>query len=440
MVNFYKPSAKKNNLNQTFTIDIERLDINGDGVARLNKKPVFVSGALPGEQATVKVIEEKSKYLRAKVIKLTNLSSQRAQPECKHFYQCGGCDLQHMQTQAQLSYKQNKVAELLRRNAELIDLPWCEPLTSPSLGYRRKARIGVQYNKHAQAIVGFRQKNSNTLTAIKSCPILTSTFSQEFSEFTAVINALSAKKAISHIEVIAADQPRVIFRHIRDLAKADVQLLTDFTQDKDYQLVLQNEDSIVDLNKQATQALTYQAAGCKFSFSETDFVQVNANLNQLMIEQACQWLELSAEDNVLDLFCGLGNFSLPIALQVNSVIGVEGVDAMVERATTNSGINALTNTKFYQADLNAEQSDWPWFNENINKVLLDPARAGALNAVKNIVELNIKTILYISCDPATMARDAKVLIDNGYRLEKLGLMDMFAQTRHVETMALFTRK
>ncbi|MDG1732697.1 MAG: 23S rRNA (uracil(1939)-C(5))-methyltransferase RlmD [Thalassotalea sp.] len=440
MANFYKPSTKKNNLNQTFTIDIERLDINGDGVAKFNNKPVFVSGALPNERVEVKVIEEKSKYLRAKIIKLSSLSPQRVQPECKHFYQCGGCDLQHMQIDAQLSYKQNKVAELFRRNAQLVDLPWQAPLISSAIGYRRKARIGVQYNKHAQAIVGFRQKSSNTLTPIKSCPILTDTFNEEFPEFTRLINLLPTKKAISHIEVIAADKPRAIFRHTSKLTKKDRQILTDFAKTKTYELVLQNEQSIVDLDNEPTEALTYQLDDCKFTFSETDFVQVNANLNQQMITQACQWLELSAVDNILDLFCGLGNFSLPIAKQVNAVIGVEGIDAMVERAGLNSQINDLHNTQFFQADLNAEQAQWPWFNSSVNKVLLDPARAGALNAVKNIVELNIKTVLYISCDPATMARDAKVLIDVGYTLDKLGLMDMFAQTRHVETMALFTRK
>lgn len=192
------------------------------------------------------------------------------------------------------------------------------------------------------------------------------------------------------------------------------------------------------LDGSASDLLSYQVADCTLTFSASDFVQVNAKLNEKMVRQACDWLDLTAADNVLDLFCGLGNFSLPIAKQVNSVIGVEGVDTMVQRATDNSMLNQLTNCKFYQADLNAEQANWPWLDNRINKVLLDPARAGALNAVKNISEQKIKTILYVSCDPATMARDAQELLNKGYKLERIALMDMFAQTRHVETMALFT--
>ncbi|MEW6998345.1 23S rRNA (uracil(1939)-C(5))-methyltransferase RlmD [Colwelliaceae bacterium BS250] len=438
MVNFYKPTTKKNNLQQVFTIDIQRLDINGDGVSRVQKKPVFVSGALVNETVEVKVIEEKSKYLRAKVLNIVTASEQRAKPKCKHFYQCGGCDLQHSSISGQLEYKKHKVEELFRRNANINDLPWQESLTTSEWHYRRKARIGVQYNKLGEAIVGFRQKNSNVLTKISSCSVLDSTFSDEFVAFTEVINSLSAVKAISHIEVIAADNPQVIFRHTRPLNKKDVQLLTEFIATKNYQLLLQDDQQVRCLDGSASDLLSYQVADCTLKFSSNDFVQINAKLNEKMVHQACQWLDLKTDDNVLDLFCGLGNFSLPIAKQVNSVVGVEGVDTMVQRANDNSAINQLVNCQFYQADLNAEQANWPWLDNSINKVLLDPARAGALNAVKNISEQKIKTILYVSCDPATMARDAEVLLSKGYKLDKIALLDMFAQTRHVETMALFT--
>ncbi len=437
MVNFFKPAAKKNNLHQTVTIDIQRLDINGDGVSRLNKKPLFVNGALPDETVAVKIIEEKSKYLRAKVLNVITPSSQRVTPQCKHFYQCGGCDLQHLSEAGQLQFKQAKVAELFARNANLTELPWTDTLATDPWYYRRKARIGVQYNKLNEAIVGFRRKNSNVLTQVSHCVILAEQFAQEFTAFTNIINSLKTKKAISHIEVIAADIATVIFRHIRPLTKHDTQLLENFCKNKTYQLVLQDESSVRLLNGEPSPLLSYQIAGCNIQFSETDFVQINAKLNEQMVEQACQWLQLEKTDNVLDLFCGLGNFSLPIAKQVNSVVGVEGIDSMVARATNNSLHNNLNNSQFFQADLNSEDTSWPWFNNDINKIILDPARAGALQVVTKIIEFNVPTVLYISCDPATMSRDAKVLIDHGYKLEKLALMDMFAQTRHVETMALF---
>ncbi|KGJ97710.1 23S rRNA (uracil(1939)-C(5))-methyltransferase RlmD [Thalassotalea sp. ND16A] len=447
MVNFYKPKAANKYLNQQVKIEIKSLDINGDGVGKIGKKPVFVDSALPGETVEAKIIQEKSKYLRGKTKNVLISASNRVQPRCKHFYQCGGCDLQHLAYQGQLDFKQQKVSDLFRRNSDITSLPWQTSLISDKWHYRRKARIGVQYNKHNQAIVGFRQKSSNVLTQIKSCPVLPQLFSDEFNDFTQLINSLDAKAAISHIEVIDAESALVIFRQVRKLTEHDRQKFIEFNQQKPYQIALQTDDATELLTPQNGRLLSYQVNDCQLNFAITDFVQVNAKLNTAMVNQAMQWLELDGDDVVLDLFCGLGNFSLPLAKQVNSVIGVEGVQDMVDRALQNAKHNALTNCQFLQADLNAENDDWSWLKDKmaaqqstISKVLLDPARAGALNAVTNILKLKVASILYISCDPATMTRDAKVLLANGYQLSKIGLMDMFSQTRHVETMALFTRK
>lgn len=443
MVNFYKPKAVKKNINQQLTVEIQSLDMNGDGVARQGKKPIFVELALPGETVDVKVTQEKSKFLRAKTQKILVAASERVTPVCKHFYQCGGCDLQHLGYEAQLEFKKQKISELFRRNSNLEQLPWQTPLHTDIWNYRRKARIGVQYNKLNQAIVGFRQKSSNVLTPIKSCPVLPNVFTGEFSDFASLINSFSSKQAISHIEVISAEVPVVIFRQVRKLGKEDKHKLLEFNQQKPYQIALQTDKGLHYIEPQDNAYLSYRVNDCELQFSTTDFVQVNINLNTDMVNQAMQWLALDKNDNILDLFCGLGNFSLPIAKQVNSVIGVEGVQDMVDRASMNAQANQLSNCQFYQADLNADTNDWPWLDAHIdnkiNKVVLDPARAGAYNAIKNIVELNVKTVLYISCDPATMARDAKILVDNGYTLDKISLMDMFSHTRHVETMALFTR-
>ena len=443
MVNYYKPKAVKKNINQQLTVEINSLDMNGDGVSRQGKKPIFVEFALPGETVEAKVTQEKSKFLRANTKKVLVAANNRVTPLCKHFYQCGGCDLQHLDYDGQLAFKQQKINDLFRRNSNIEQLPWQTALHTDIWHYRRKARIGVQYNKLNKAIVGFRQKSSNVITPIKRCPVLAETFANEFSDFAALINSFSSKQAISHIEVITAEVSVVIFRQVRTLSVEDKQKLLNFNLHKPYQIALQQDDGLHFLEPQSSNYLSYKVSGCELQFTTTDFVQVNINLNAEMVNQAMQWLALDANDNVLDLFCGLGNFSLPIAKQVNSVIGVEGVQDMVERATMNAQTNQLTNCQFYQADLNAEKSDWPWLNSNsentINKIVLDPARAGAYNAVKNIVELEVNTVLYISCDAATMARDAKVLLDNGYTLDKISLMDMFSHTRHVETMALFTR-
>ncbi len=440
MANFFKPQAKKTHLNKTTTIDIQRLDMNGDGVGHWHNKPVFVAGVLPTETVEVKIIEEKAKYFRGKAQKVSKVSALREKPRCAHFYQCGGCDLQHMQEEQQLAFKQQKVADLFRRNAQLESLPWCEPLTSAPWHYRRKARIGVQYNKLNESIIGFRRKNSNTLTDIKQCPILPEIFSSEFAEFKQLIDGFKTKRAISHIEVIDADQPRVIFRELNSLSKTDRQTVQRFSQNKPYQLILQNDQGLKTLSGSAPEMLSYQVNNCQLNFAESDFVQVNEQLNQVMIDQAIDWLSLSPEDRVADLFCGLGNFSLPMAKKVDALIGVEGVEEMVKRAEHNAALNALTNTHFFQADLNAEKAQWPWWDSKTNKVLIDPARAGALNAVKNIADTKVKTLLYISCDPATMSRDAGVLLGAGFTLQKLAIMDMFAQTRHVEAMGLFIRQ
>ena len=455
MATFFKPQAKKNYLDQVFTVDIQRLDINGDGVGKLQNKTMFVSGALPGETVQAKVVEEKSKYLRARALKVKNVSDKRVTPQCKHFSQCGGCDLQHISHAEQVSFKQEKVSELFKRNTNLTDLPWHDPLIGGVWHYRRKARIGVQYNKLSEATVGFRKKGSNVLTPIKNCHLLPEAFSEEFSELTAMINSLSVKKTISHIEVIDAEQPVMIFRHTRPLVKSDIHILQQFSVEKPYQLALQDDQSVYTFDqqglKQPLPLLSYSLSGYQLEFSESDFVQVNADLNQSMVRLAMDWLDLKSTDHVVDLFCGLGNFSLPIAGKVKSLIGVEGVNAMVKRASDNAEANQVSNTQFFQADLNADfnadfnvelasnESEWSWWHKDINKVLLDPARAGAFNAVKKIAATDINLVLYISCDPATMTRDANVLLEQGFSLQKLCIMDMFAQTKHVETMAVFSR-
>ncbi|TKB46172.1 23S rRNA (uracil(1939)-C(5))-methyltransferase RlmD [Thalassotalea mangrovi] len=442
MVKIFKAQKRPSMVGQNLDLDIVGFDINGDGIARSGKKSVFVTGALPGEQVQAKIISEHSKYLRAKAIKVTNPHPQRITPRCKHYYQCGGCDFQHMPRELELEVKQQKIAELFRRNAELDELPWQAPLLSDEWHYRRKARIGVQYNRLNQPLVGFRQKNAKHITEIKSCDVLAPDLSNIFAKLQTLLSELKGHQLIGHVEVFATNAVTLVFRYLGKLSKDNRARFVAFAEQHSYQVLVEDDQQLHDLtevqrNGQKSE-LYYDIDGCRINFTAKDFIQVNAELNAKMAMQAIDWLELTKADNVLDLFSGLGNFSLPIAKRVKQVVGIEGVQTMVDRASDNASANQMDNCQFYQADLNAEQFQWPWPEaRTFNKVILDPARAGAHGVIKPVAELGADKVLYIACDAATMARDCKTLLASGYRLEKIALLDMFAQTRHVETMALF---
>ncbi|WP_371188409.1 23S rRNA (uracil(1939)-C(5))-methyltransferase RlmD [Thalassotalea maritima] len=443
MVKIFQQKKDASLVKQRKRLTIERLDMNGDGVGKLANKPVFVSQSLPGESVEVVITEQKSKYLRAQCKQVIDASSQRVEPKCPHFYQCGGCDLQHMSYQAQVDYKQQKISQLFRRNANLEHLPWQAPLLGNGWHYRRKARIGVQYNKHGEPIVGFRQRGKNVLTPIKVCAVLPDSLQNIFVPLQQLLKQLPAH-AVGHCEVIHANQQVVILRVLISLSSEQLQSIEQFAEQHQLAVWLQTDKETIDLQAQPVPAMSYIIDDKTLQFHHNDFLQVNAVLNNKMVDQAMTWLDIGTDDQILDLFAGFGNFSLPMAARAKAVIGVEGVETMVARATANAQANNLDNCCFFQADLNDENAPWPWLSKfssgRVNKVLLDPARAGAPGAIKRIIELSPDKVLYVSCDAATMARDSAVLLANGYRLIKLSLMDMFAQTRHVESMALFVKR
>ena len=455
MANFFKENTKKQvnkQPKQTSTITIDKLDLNGCGVGRYQKKPVFVTGSLPGETVEIRIIEQKNKYILAKLLNINKASEHRVTAQCQHFSLCGGCDLQHLDYAEQLLFKQNKVTELFSRSgvsSELVDqLPWQEPIQSSQWHYRRKARIGVQFDKNTQAIIGFRQKATNQLAPIKSCPVLVEPASDIFPILKELLAKLIVKKAIGHIEVISADDNEnnltLVVRQIRPINADDRQLWQAYAEKYAWTVrFLENKKEHETTNSQIDTAvgeLSYQLNDdISIHFSNTDFIQVNQQVNLAMVAQALDWLILEPDDQVLDLFCGLGNFSLPIAKKVTKVVGIEGVQAMVDKACANAKSNKIGNCQFYQADLNNQWLASDWAKNNFTKVLLDPARAGAEQAVEQVAQLNIPTILYVSCDPTTLARDSKILLDKGYNIVKIGLIDMFSQTKHVETMVLFHR-
>jgi 23S rRNA (uracil1939-C5)-methyltransferase len=475
MANFFKAVAKPKASNQPLTVSIEKLDINGVGVARWKNKPMFVAGALPNEIVNIKILEQKNKYARAKLLSVENKSNKRVEAECQHFGLCGGCDLQMLNIEDQLAFKQRKVTELYSRsfsaqgiaNAGFQQiLPWQEPIKGEAWYYRRKARIGVQFDKQAQATIGFRQKSTNQLAAIKSCPVLVKPLNLIFPLLKKILPQLAVKSAIGHIEVIQADiidsnffddkqkgeqkdkpkpnQVVLVIRQLKPMNEADKQLWQSYAREHCWHIIIDNGNKQVPLSENQVDnpvELSYTLAdNNKINFASSDFIQINHSVNIAMINQALTWLALSTTDNVLDLFCGLGNFSLALAKQCQSVIGVEGVQVMVDKASKNAQLNNIDNCQFHQADLNDDWLLQSWATkQRFDKVLLDPARAGAEYAVSQIVKLNIPTILYVSCDPATLARDSAILVAKGYTLKKISLMDMFSQTKHVETMVLFTK-
>lgn len=455
MVNFFKASPKTQKLGKQCNIKISRLDFNGCGVGTYQQKSIFIDGTLPGETVVAKIIEQKNKYARGKLLEVLSTSEHRVKAACQHFLSCGGCDLQHLQFKEQLSFKQQKVVELFQRqsitknNAESSvqenpklssqnTLPWHEPIISQAWHYRRKARIGVQYNKSGQPTIGFRQRASNQLVAIKKCPVLVEPFDDLFKPLNELLGKLSGVNPIGHLEVISTTSKTIIVRQLVQMSAQDKALWLAFSEQYHCQIMIDEGKSISALSQ--CESLSYQIDDdINLTFNADDFIQVNHDVNTEMVTQALDWLALEPQDNVLDLFCGLGNFSLPLSKRVSNVIGVEGVDKMVSQARQNALDNNLTNCQFYQADLNSDWQSFSWANETFNKVLIDPARAGAYKAIEQLVKLNIPKLLYVSCDPSTLAKDSALLLSYGYNIEKISLIDMFSQTKHIETMVLFVR-
>tara|TARA_B110000467_G_C18313552_1_gene479857 strand:- start:187 stop:1593 length:1407 start_codon:yes stop_codon:yes gene_type:complete len=467
MANFFQASNNKKTSKALLTIEVTRLDHNGCGVGRLQNKPVFVQGALPGETVEAKIFEQKNKYTRAKLLNIRKPNINRVVPKCQHFGVCGGCDLQMLAFEEQLPFKQQNVSDFFSRSLPSQSLPWQEPIISQPWHYRRKARLGVQFNKNAEATIGFRQKSTNHLTAIKSCSVLVEPLSDVFTHLKTILAKLTVKAAIGHIEVIYADIVNstdhivLVVRQLKALNDHDITLWRQHALQHHWQVMIDDgvkQCSLSDIGstsklsvKEKPDCLSYALAHPKKStdkaaedifihFSSNDFIQINHEVNLAMIQKSISWLEVKHTDNILDLFCGLGNFSLALATLAKKITGVEGVQVMADKAKLNAEKNNIDNCHFYQADLNDDWLELSWAKQDFDKVLLDPARAGAEKAVQQIAKLKIPMILYVSCDPATLARDSAVLVSYGYQLDKISLIDMFSQTKHIETMVLFSLK
>jgi len=426
------PTGKKQRLS------IERLANAGRGIAVIEGRTWFVSGALAGEEVEARVLGAHGKVVEARTERVFTASASRREAPCKLAGKCGGCSVQHLPHDEQLALKQRMLAEQLTRVAGVEPDEWAAPLTGPEFGYRRRARIAVRWDARAKRLdVGFRAAGSQDIVAIDHCLVLVQALQPIMSGLPAMLRQLSNPKALGHVELFSGSANAVLLRHMAPLSAADVKVLQNFCATHHAQLWLQGdgEPQPVDL----TQTLGYRLHqwDLELAYRPGDFVQVNAGVNEAMVAQALEWLAPQADERVLDLFCGLGNFALPLARQVREVVAVEGVTTMVERAAQNAVSNKLHNAAFFQADLSQPLVDATWASQGFAAVLLDPPRDGAFEVVRKLSGLGAKRLVYVSCNPATLARDTVELMKQGYRLKRAGILDMFPQTAHVEAMALF---
>lgn len=437
MAQFY--SAKQRvTTRQRITVTIEELDPFGQGVARHQGKALFVAGALPEERVEIALLEDKRQYARAKAVRLLSQSPARVAPRCPYFNACGGCQQQHVNEALQQSSKAQALSRLLSRAAQrtvAVD----EILAGAPWGYRRRARLGLQWQPKTQQLrMGFRQEASNDLVDIAQCPILAPELEALLLPIKACLSALRAAKRLGHLELVLADNgPVMVLRHLDALHPEDRQKLERFSHEQQLMLFLADGgDTLTPLSEEAP---FYQSHNLKLFFNPQDFIQVNDAVNQQMVAKAIAWLDLHPQDRVLDLFCGMGNFTLPVGKFVLNVVGVEGVAALVRQAEYNADLNNLKNVTFFQHNLEEDVSRQPWAAQGFNKVLLDPARAGAAGVMPHITKLAPERVVYVSCNPTTLARDSQTLLSAGYHLERVAMLDMFPHTRHLESMVLFSK-
>ncbi len=429
---------------KTLTLHIESLSQDARGVARHEGKTVFVQDALCGEDVEAQLIAQHKNFDEAKLLKIVSPAPMRIKPRCPHYDECGGCQLQHLEHNAQIQAKQANVLNQLKRFGEQAPLKVDAPILSEAWHYRRSARIGLNViQKDNEAIVGFRRRKSNKLLQISSCVVLDSRAESLFCDLKVTLNKLIKNKAYTHAELLFGDESQSLLLRCKGKPlQDDIATLTAFAQNKRFNLYLKTDAEQLTLLELTTNSYSLPAENITLHFQPGDFLQVNAEVNKQMIRQAIEWLNLSKEDTVLDLFCGLGNFTLPIARQVKQVTGIEGASEMVERASQNAGLNNIDNASFFQADLSSDNQNQAWLNASYNKIILDPPRTGAYELLLQLLltqSTHAKEILYISCDPSALARDSKLLLENGYAITRFNIMDMFPHTSHVESMALFTK-
>ena len=424
------------------TVTIIDLTHDGVGVADLDGRRIFVADALPGERVEIALRKRRRKVQEAELTRVLEPSPSRVQPRCEYFGRCGGCALQHLDHDAQVPFKQQVVAGALKRIGNVEPLEWLPPVLSEPWHYRRRARLGVKYvTGKNRVLVGFRERARPYITDMQSCPVLMPPVDSLLGELAELIEKSSVKDQLPQIEVAVADDAvALVFRVLADPSAADTEAFRAFGARFGLDMYWQRggPGTIVPLDR--ARALTYRLSefGLGFEFLPTDFVQVNIAVNAELVSTAVRLAEIQAGDRVLDLYCGLGNFSLPLAQRAGELLGVEGDAGLVARAVRNAARNGIANTRFVAADLMAP--GWGFYRERWDVVVLDPPRTGAEGPVAELDASGVRRVVYVSCHPATLARDARSLVErHGFTLRAARVFDMFPHTHHVEALALFTR-
>jgi 23S rRNA (uracil1939-C5)-methyltransferase len=426
--------------------EIGSLTHDGRGLAHIAGKAVFIHGALPGERVRFRYTKLQRRHDEGAVTEVIAASPQRVEPRCPHFGRCGGCSLQHLEVGAQIAMKQEILADALRRIGRIEPEEWLPPLAAAHWGYRRKARLGVKLVvKKGKVLVGFREHGNNFLVDLERCEVLHPAVGERLGAISALVNGLAVRDRVPQIEVAMGDGPCVLVLRVLALPGAeDLERLAAFGAAHGFHLYLQDAgpESVRPLPGHAVDlAYSLPQHQVRLHFDPSDFTQVNLDLNRLMVARALELLDPRPDERVLDLFCGLGNFTLPVARRAAEVVGVEGDAALVERARTNAERNEIHNVRFHASDLYGELGLAPWQRERFDKALLDPPRSGALLVLDLMPRMGIHRLVYVSCYPSTLARDAQRLVNGlGYRLRAAGAMDMFPHTAHFESIAVFEKR
>ncbi|MCC2655892.1 MAG: rlmD [Panacagrimonas sp.] len=432
-----------------FEAAIVDLAEDGRGVARIDGKVCFIHGALPGETVKFRYTRVHRDADEGETAQVLTASPDRVEPPCAHFGVCGGCALQHLAPGAQIALKQRQMLEALRRIGKVEPESVAAPITGPTLGYRRRARLGAKYvDKRGTALVGFRERASPFLAALESCQVLDPRVGRKLQALGECISQLSIRRDLPQIEIASAgDGPAdgpvaLVLRVLKPPSDSDRERLSQLARDHGFTLYLQSggPNSVAPLTPPAP-GLLYDPDGGRdrLRFLPTDFIQVNGPVSRQAVRQAIDWLDPAPGAAVLELFCGLGNFSVPLARRGARVTAVEGDAGLVDRARANAQVAGLE-VLFHTADLFQPRPEAPWRQGSYDAVLLDPPRAGAEAMMPVIGALRPARVVYVSCHPGTLARDAGLLVhEHGYRLARAGVMDMFPHTTHVESMVLFER-
>jgi len=408
-------------------------------------KIAFVAGALPGERIKFQRRGFHKSHDEAELIEILEASPDRVTPRCAHFGVCGGCALQHLDPAAQIASKQKELQANLERIGNVSPDEWLPPLLGPHWNYRRRARLSSRYvTKKERSLVGFREKQGKYVADVKRCEVLAEPVASLVGTLADLLTSMTRRTSIPQIEVALSDGERVLVVRVLDpLPDDDLDKLREFERAHGLRILLQpgGLDSIVPLTPGAVD-LHYRLDDLKLEFGPTDFVQVNAAINQAMVTRAIELLQIGPSDRVLDLYCGLGNFTLPMARKAREVVGVEGEAGLIGRARANARLNGITNAEFHVADLSvAPEKGIPWMRGGFDQVLLDPPRVGAREVLSAVAHIAPRRVVYISCHTGSLARDLGILThEMGFRLRAAGVLDMFPHTTHVESVAVLERK